>query len=80
MIEKGGAFLFVVRADSVVEKRFIELGPEINNNIIVERGLRRGERIVTEGYHKLKHGMKVNPVTDMDVRDDDDETSQASGL
>ncbi len=80
VIEKGGAFLFVVRADSVVEKRFIELGPEINNNIIVERGLRRGERIVTEGYHKLKHGMKVNPVTDMDVRDDDDETSQASGL
>ena len=61
-IEKGGAFVFVVRPDSIVEKRFIETGPEVGNNVIVERGLVRGERIVTEGYHKLTHKMKVNPV------------------
>lgn len=79
VIEKGGAFLFVVRQDSVVEKRFIELGPETDNHVIVERGLRRGERIVTEGYHKLKHGMKVCPVTDSD-RDQDGETNQDSDL
>ena len=47
-----------------MEKRFIETGPETNNKVIVERGLKRGERIVTEGYHKLKHGMKVNAVKD----------------
>lgn len=62
VIEKGGAFVFVVRPDGVVEKRFIETGPESDNKVIVERGLKRGERIVTEGYHKLKHGMKVNPI------------------
>ncbi|MDE6582236.1 MAG: efflux RND transporter periplasmic adaptor subunit [Duncaniella sp.] len=64
VIEKGGAYVYVVRRDSVVEKRFIETGPETNNKVIVERGLKRGERIVTEGYHKLKHGMKVNAVRD----------------
>lgn len=62
VIEKGGAYIYVVRPDSVVEKRFIETGPEIANNTIVERGLARGERIVVEGYHKLTHGMKVDPV------------------
>ncbi|MDE6648340.1 MAG: efflux RND transporter periplasmic adaptor subunit [Muribaculaceae bacterium] len=62
IIEKGGAFVFVVRPDSVVEKRFIETGPENANKVLVERGLGRGERIVTEGYHKLSHAMKVNPV------------------
>lgn len=61
-IEKGGAYIYVVRPDSVVERRFIETGPELDNTIVVERGLAPGERIVTEGYHKLKHGMKVIPV------------------
>lgn len=79
VIEKGGAFIFVVRKDSVVEKRFVELGPETDNYVIVERGLRRGERIVTEGYHKLKHGTKVNPVIASN-KEADGETNQASDL
>ncbi len=62
-IEKGGAYIYVVRPDSVVERRFVETGPEVNNTIVVERGLAPGEQIVTEGYHKLKHGMKVAPVS-----------------
>lgn len=60
-IDKGAAFIFVVRPDSVVEKRFIETGPEIDNSIIVERGLAPDERIVVEGFHKLRHGVKVKP-------------------
>lgn len=62
VVEKGGAYIYVVRPDSVVEKRFVETGPEVGNNIIVERGLAKGEKIVVEGYHKLNHSMKVNPV------------------
>lgn len=61
-IEKGGAYIFVVRPDSVVERRFIETGPELENRIVIERGLERGEQIVVDGYHKLSHGMKVRPV------------------
>lgn len=63
LIEKGGAYIFVVRADSIVEKRFVETGPERGNEIVVERGLAADERIVVEGYHKLAHGMKVEPLT-----------------
>lgn len=62
MIEKGGAFVYVMRRDSTVERRFIELGPEMQNRVVVERGLAAGENIVTEGYHKLNPGMKVLPV------------------
>lgn len=61
-VEKGGAFVYVVRPDSVVERRYVETGPEVDNTIIIERGLAAGEEIITEGYHKVKHGMKVNPV------------------
>lgn len=62
IIEKGGTFVYVVRPDSIVEKRFIETGPETGNNVIVERGIGKGEKIVSEGIHKLKHAMKVSPV------------------
>ena len=58
-IEKGGAFIFVVRPDSVVEKRYIETGPEQNNKIVVTRGLALDEKVVVEGYQKLTHGLKV---------------------
>ena len=62
VIEKGGAFVFVVRQDNIVEKRFIEIGPEIKNNVIVERGLGSNEMIIVEGFHKLSHGMQVEIV------------------
>ena len=69
VIEKGGAYIYVVRPDSVVEKRFVETGPELGNNTVIERGLSSIERIVVEGYHKLSHGMKVEPVAT--VREED---------
>ena len=59
IIEKGGAYIYVMRKDSTVERRFIELGPEFQNQVVVERGLAPGEDIVIEGYHKLNPGMKV---------------------
>ena len=62
VIEKGGAYIYVVTPNGIVEKRFIELGPELTNEFVVERGLASGEKIVVEGYHKLSPGMKVNIV------------------
>lgn len=59
IIEKGGAYVFIMRRDSTAEKRFVELGPELGNNVVVERGIAPGEIIVTEGYHKLVPGMKM---------------------
>ena len=59
IIEKGGAYVFVMRRDSTAERRFIELGPEFGNKVVVERGLAPGETIISEGYNKLTPGMKV---------------------
>lgn len=59
IIEKGGAYIYVVRENGTAEKRFIELGPQQENMVVVERGLSTDEEIVVEGYHKLTPGMKV---------------------
>lgn len=61
-IEKSGTFIFVVKRDGTVEKRFIQTGPEVWNVTVVERGLRANEVIVVEGQHKLSHGNKVEAV------------------
>lgn len=76
VIEKGGAYVYVVRPDSIVEKRFIEIGPETGNSIVVERGLEKGEKIVTEGYHKLSHGVKVNPVQPVRVAESKEQEAE----
>lgn len=78
-IEKGGAYVFVVRPDSIVEKRFIETGPEVGNDMVVERGLSDSEYIVVEGWHKLQHGMKVAPVLATKEETDSEATNDTEG-
>lgn len=59
VMEKGGAYIYIARRDSTAEKRYIELGPQQENTVVVERGLAAGERIVVEGQHKLTPGMAI---------------------
>ncbi len=61
-IEKGGAFIMVVRRDSIVEKRFIQTGVQVNNTMVIDRGLHEGEWIITEGRQKVIPGEKVIPI------------------
>ncbi|MDL2208765.1 efflux RND transporter periplasmic adaptor subunit [Parabacteroides sp. OttesenSCG-928-O15] len=61
-IESGGAFLYIVRRDGVAEKRFVQIGPELGNNVVVERGLGESEQVVIEGYHKLIPGIQVRAI------------------
>ncbi|WP_099463123.1 MULTISPECIES: efflux RND transporter periplasmic adaptor subunit [Parabacteroides] len=67
-IEKGGAFIYVIRKDGIAEKRFVQTGPEIGNKVVVERGLGENEEVVIEGYHKLTPGIKVRPVNANDEK------------
>ena len=57
--EKGASYIYVMRRDSVVERRYIEVSAEFGNNMVVERGLVPGEMVVTEGINKLSPGVKV---------------------
>ena len=61
-IEKGGAYVYVVRPDSAVERRYVETGPEFDNSTVIERGLGANEYIIVEGYNKVKNGMHVTPI------------------
>ncbi len=59
VIEKAASYVWVLRPDGIAEKRYVETGPETGNYTVVERGVRPGEYIVTEGFNKLTHGMRA---------------------
>ncbi|WP_075601721.1 efflux RND transporter periplasmic adaptor subunit [Saccharicrinis aurantiacus] len=67
IIEDGGAFVYVMRNDSVAEKRFVETGAELQNEIVINRGLSSYDNIVVEGQHKLNPGIKMLPIAESDT-------------
>lgn len=54
-----GTFVFVIKDDSTVEARQITTGESDKGEVIVQKGLTPGERIVTDGQLRLLPGSKV---------------------
>lgn len=54
-----GSFVFVVKADSTVESRPVKIGRRMARELVIEQGLKPGERIVTDGQLRLVPGARV---------------------
>ena len=54
-------FVFVLKPDSTVEYRSVEIGRVVDGLRIVTSGLRTGDRIVINGLQRVRPGMKVAP-------------------
>lgn len=55
-----GPFVFVVKPDLTVESRPVKVGRRLADALIVEDGLRPGERVVTDGQLRLVPGARVD--------------------
>jgi len=58
---QGSYQVAVVDAESKVNIRAIQVGPQVGNRWIVLSGLKPGERVVAEGVQKVRAGMQVTP-------------------
>lgn len=54
-----GAYVFVVKDDSIVDMRPVEITDTENGLAIIDRGLAAGERIVIDGQFRLEPGTPV---------------------
>jgi multidrug efflux system membrane fusion protein len=54
-----GQYVFVVKPDLTVEARPVAVNRTINNESIIEKGLREGEIVVTDGQLRLVPGARV---------------------
>ncbi|MBI2203811.1 MAG: efflux RND transporter periplasmic adaptor subunit [Candidatus Rokubacteria bacterium] len=55
-----GTFVFVVKADSTVESRPVKVGRRLAREVVIEQGLKPGERVVTDGQLRLVPGSRVD--------------------
>ena len=60
---QGQQFVYVVGADDKVEYRNVTSGPQYQDLVIIENGVKAGEKVITEGLQKVKPGMTVVPET-----------------
>lgn len=57
--EQVGEF-FVFKADDTVAHQIkVILGPRINDNVVIMGGLQAGDKIITDGFQRLKDGGKI---------------------
>ncbi|MDQ3138171.1 MAG: efflux RND transporter periplasmic adaptor subunit [Gemmatimonadota bacterium] len=54
-------FVLVLKPDTTVEYRFVELGRLVDGLRVVTAGLKSGDRIVINGLQRVRPGMKVTP-------------------
>lgn len=54
-----GSYVFVVKEDRTVETRPVVSGTRVDQDLVIEKGLRLGETVVTEGQLRLAPGMRV---------------------
>lgn len=61
--EVQGVFnVWILGNDNVVEFRKVSVGDTWGEMWIIDDGLKAGEKVITEGFSKLRNGMKVNPL------------------
>jgi membrane fusion protein (multidrug efflux system) len=58
----GRANVWVVGADDKLERRPVTLTQAIGNQWLVESGLKAGERIVVDGFQRVRPNIQVKPV------------------
>lgn len=65
---KGKPYVYVVNKDGVAERRFITVSHAIGNDWYVTDGLELGEKIVLNGVHNVRSGMKVQEISEAQMK------------
>jgi membrane fusion protein (multidrug efflux system) len=60
---QGKNFVWVIGSDNKAKQRPVKLGGQLGENLVIQEGLKPGERIVVEGLQKLREDALVQPMT-----------------
>ena len=56
---QDGQFIFVVKQDSTVEQRPVKVAQKVDQDVVIESGVKPGETVVTEGQLRLEPGSRI---------------------
>jgi membrane fusion protein (multidrug efflux system) len=58
--QMGEYFVFILNDSSQAIQQKLSLGARINDKVVVHQGLKEGDKIITEGFQRLRDSAKVN--------------------
>jgi multidrug efflux system membrane fusion protein len=56
----NGPYVFVIRSDSTVELRLVQINRALENKVVIASGLAAGDRVVVDGQMRLGNGTRVS--------------------
>lgn len=59
---QAGQYVFVIQADMKAEYRPVTVGSRLDEEVVIEKGVAPGEKVVTDGHLQLKNGSLVKLV------------------
>jgi RND family efflux transporter MFP subunit len=60
--QMGEYFVFVINDSNQAIQQKLSLGPRINDKVVVRQGVNEGDKIITEGFQRLRDSSKVNAI------------------
>jgi membrane fusion protein (multidrug efflux system) len=58
--QMGEYFVFVVNDSNQAIQQKLSLGPRISDRVVVRQGVNEGDKIITEGFQRIRDSSKVN--------------------
>jgi RND family efflux transporter MFP subunit len=59
--DQSGRFVLVLNKDNVVEQRKVEIGPQVGEMRVIDKGINEDDRVVVSGLLRAVPGQKVEP-------------------
>jgi len=56
---QDGVFVYIVKDDNTVDTRTVTVGSRVDQDVVIEKGLDQGEKVVTEGTLRLVPGSRI---------------------
>jgi len=57
--EQMGEFFVFVSQDTIAKQHKVKLGPRIGANVVIMSGIEAGDKVITEGFQRLRDGGKI---------------------
>jgi membrane fusion protein (multidrug efflux system) len=58
-VDQAGYYVLVVGADNKVEQRRVTTGPTQDTDVVIQKGVKEGEKVIVDGVQKVRPGQVV---------------------
>jgi membrane fusion protein (multidrug efflux system) len=77
--EQMGEFFVFVSQDTIAKQHKVKLGPRVGTDVVIMSGLNAGDKVITDGFQRLRDGGKITLGNPADQGGSDNKSSSPAG-